>query len=600
MKHRWILKSLPHAESASSLAQALGAKQPFPLALAQILLQRGVNTFEEAKYFFRPTLSDLHDPYLLTSMDKAVERLVGARKNGEKVLFFGDYDVDGTTAVTTMCLFAEDWGIDYDFYIPDRYIEGYGVSYKGIDYAVEIGASVVVTLDCGIKAMDQLTYAYKKGLDVIVCDHHKPGPELPPAIAILDPLREDCSYPCTHLTGCGVALKLAQALAPALIEAGIPAPSDDYNPVLEYADLATLSIACDIVPILDENRIIAFHGLQKIRSNPLPGLRALMDQAQGEREWNITDLVFFVGPRINSAGRLSHAREAVEVMMGKSKALEELAQELQQSNDERKLLDKEITQEALAMIAADPTHPGRHSTVLYNEHWHKGVIGIVASRVVEHHYRPTIMLTESDGKLVGSARSVSGFDLYHAIDAASEHLIQFGGHTYAAGLTMKKESFSAFCKKFDQVVAQTIREDQKMPSLFIDLEIGFSSIDARLIKILGQMEPFGPGNRRPVFYSKNVLVRHSRIMKEDHIRLVLEQEGRMFEAVGFGLASKWQKNPSQHVDIAYQPVFNTWKQEIRINLHLKDVVPSHEASITPMEILHSAPAPADPATGTGS
>lgn len=578
MQYRWIRKQQPDNEVTTALTKALGGKSPFPLPLAGILVQRGISSFEQARFFFRPSLTSLHDPYLMKDMDRAVTRIVSAVSAGETILFYGDYDVDGTTAVTMMCLFAEDWGMVYDFYIPDRYTEGYGVSYKGIDYAQEIGASLIVTLDCGVKAVDQLSYARKLGIDVIVCDHHRPGEALPPSVAVLDPLRQDCEYPCKYLTGCGVGLKLLQALSPALVQAGVKGP-DQYDPVASFADLATLSIACDIVPILGENRIIAFHGLEKLKKAPLPGLKAIMDQADGDRSWDISDLVFFVGPRINSAGRLSHAREAVEVMMGKSTALQELAQELQQSNDERKLLDKEMTREALAMIAADATHPHAHSNVLFNEAWHKGVIGIVASRVIEHHYRPTVLLTESEGKLVGSARSVSGFDLYAAIDAASEHVIQFGGHKYAAGLTMKKESFPAFRKKFDQVVAQSITEDQKMPSLLLDLEIGFSEIDAKLIRILREMEPFGPGNKRPVFLSRNVLVRHARIIKEEHVKLVLEQEGRRFEAIGFGLAAKWLGHQAQYVDLAFQPVFNTWKQEVKINLRLKDIIPFHESTV---------------------
>lgn len=597
MTQRWILRSRPASEAVASLAQSLGQAQPFPQALATVLLQRGVDSFDKARHFFRPGLSDLHDPYLLTGMEAAVNRLLEARLRGEKVLFLGDYDVDGTTSVTMMCLFAEEWGFEFDFYIPDRYKEGYGVSYQGIDFASEIGASIIVTLDCGVKAMDQLRYARQRGLDVIVCDHHRPGAELPPAVAVLDPLVDEGRYPCPHLTGCGVGLKFIQALVPALLDAGLPLPQPDYHPVLRFADLVTLSIACDIVPIVDENRTLAFHGLEKLRTNPLPGLKALMDQAEGQRDWDISDLVFFLGPRINSAGRLSHAREAVEVLLGKSLALTELAQELHHANEERKLLDKEITREALAMIAMDPTHPKRHSNVLYQPHWHKGVIGIVASRVVEHHYRPTILLTESDGKLVGSGRSVAGFDLYHAIEAASEHLLQFGGHTFAAGLTMKKESLEAFCKKFDQVVGQTILEDQKMPTLFLDLELPFSGIDARLIRILGQMEPFGPGNRRPVFLARQVQVKHSRIMKEEHIRLVLEQEGRMFEAVGFGLAKKWESDPASLIDIAFQPQFNTWKQDVRIHLYLKDIVPSHESTILSLDPLFLAHDPAPPGPG---
>lgn len=578
MQYRWILRKQAEEARTRALTTALSGKQPFPEALAAVLVQRGMEDYEASKNFFRPSLDDLHDPFLLSGMETAVQRLVKAVSDGEKILLYGDYDVDGTTAVTMMSLFAEDWGIAYDFYIPDRYSEGYGLSYKGVDEAVAGGASLMVTLDCGIKAHDQIRYANKSGLDVLICDHHRPGDTLPEAVAILDPLIEP-KYPCTALTGCGVALKLLQALAPRLLDLGISPKSGVKDPVAAYCDLVTLSIACDIVPIIGENRIIAHHGLEKLRTNPVPGLRALKDQSTTERSWDISDLVFFIGPRINSAGRLTHAKEAVHVLMGTSQHLEELAKELQEANDERKLLDKEMTGEALQMIAEDPAHASRVSNVLCKSTWHKGVIGIVASRVIEHHYRPTVLLTESEGKLVGSARSVSGFDLYAALEASSEHVLQFGGHTFAAGLTMKKEAFPAFCKKFDQVVRERITEDQKMPVLHLDREVQFQEVDARLIRILGKMEPFGPGNRRPVFLTRKVKVLHSTILKDSHVKLVVEQNGRMFEAIGFGLASSWLSHQAQLVDIAYQPVFNVWRKEVKINLRLKDIIPSNESNI---------------------
>ena len=578
MQYRWTLGEQAQPEAVQSLARDLSGKHPFPESLAAVMIQRGIADYESAKDFFRPTLDDLHDPYLLVGMDVAVARFCQAVDRGEKILFYGDYDVDGTTAVTMMCLFAEDWGIDYDFYIPDRYREGYGLSHQGIDEAVAGGADLMVTLDCGIKAVEQIRYANQQGLETIICDHHRPGIQLPEAVAILDPLIEPC-YPCTSLTGCGVALKLLQALSVELTERGYQPARDKPDPVSKYCDLVTLSIACDIVQITGENRILAHHGLQKLRNNPTPGLKALMDQSTTERSWDISDLVFFIGPRINSAGRLTHAREAVHVLMGNSERLDELAKDLEQANDERKLLDQEMTGEALQMIQENPAHASMVSNVLLNETWHKGVIGIVASRVIEHHYRPTILLTENEGRLVGSARSVSGFDLYAALEASSEHVLQFGGHTFAAGLTMKKEAFPAFCKKFDQVVRERITEDQKMPELRLDREIHFHEVDARLIRILGQMEPFGPGNRRPVFLTRNAKVLHHTILKDIHVKLVVEQNGRMFEAIGFGLASSWQSHQATQVDLAYQPVFNIWRKEVTINLRLKDILPTHQSNV---------------------
>lgn len=568
--------------------------------MAKVLVQRGIRSYDEAREFFRPGQQGLHDPYQLQDMKRAVARLLQAFQQQEKVVFLGDYDVDGTTAVTLMSLFAQDWGLDHEYYIPDRYKEGYGVSAEGVQFALDQGAAVLVTLDCGIKATELLQQATDQGLDVIVCDHHRPGAQLPRAVAVLDPQREDCDYPCPHLTGCGVAFKLLQALVPALCDAGVPAPRPDFDPFREYADLVTLSIACDIVPIVDENRIIAFHGLEKLRSNPLPGLKAMMDQAEGTRDWDISDLVFFLGPRVNSAGRLRHAREAVNVLLGQHRELFQLADDLQAANEERKQLDREMTEQALAQVSRDPEFTQKHSTVLFQPDWHKGVIGIVASRVIEHHYRPTIILTENDGKLVGSARSVSGFDLYEALEGCREHLLQFGGHKYAAGLTMDPSALPAFCKKFDEVVASRILPEQKLPTLFVDLEVDFEEIDARLIRILGQMEPFGPGNRRPVFLSREVKVLDYRVLKEQHIRLQVEQKGRKFEAIGFGLAAKWLRQPADYVDLAFQPIFNTWNQETRINLRLKDFVPTHESVIHPPIALDAAASVAGKSAGADS
>ncbi|MDX2248981.1 MAG: single-stranded-DNA-specific exonuclease RecJ [Bacteroidia bacterium] len=577
---KWIIQPTPPQEKALEMAALLSNKQPFPLPLANILLQRNIDTYELAQTFFVPDGSHQFDPFLMKDMAEAVDRIVQAKNNKEKILLFGDYDVDGTSAVTLLSLFMSDWGFDFTYYIPDRYKEGYGVSFKGIEYAEKAGVRLIITLDCGIKAIDQVRYAQTKGIDVIVCDHHQPGPELPNALAILDPKREGCHYPFKELTGCGVGLKLIQAVTRYFMERKNPLPQPDYDPFQSYCDLVTLSIACDIVPITGENRIIAYHGLQKIRNSPLPGIQAIMAQSPEPREWDVSDLVFFIGPRINSAGRLGDARDAVEVLLGKHDSLKSMANDLQDSNDARKTLDRQTTLEALEMIRQDPDYPTKSTTVLHNPEWHKGIIGIVASRLIEQYYRPTVLFTTSEGKLVGSARSVIGFDLYAALEACEEHLLQFGGHKYAAGLSLRPEDFVRFSEKFDQIVKETITEEQQLPVLFIDQPLPFTEINDRFIRLLNRMEPFGPGNRRPVFIAKGVKVLHAVVLKDAHVRFVLQQENIMLEAVGFNLAEEWAKMPEGPLDIAFQPIFNTWNQKTRINLRIKDFRPSNEPHAT--------------------
>ncbi|MDW3650230.1 MAG: single-stranded-DNA-specific exonuclease RecJ [Bacteroidia bacterium] len=569
---QWLFRPGSPEEEVRTLAESLKTSQVFPLPIAQILLQRNISDFLAARSYFKPDLSEIHDPYLLCDMDKAVERILLARSNNEKILLFGDYDVDGTTAVTLLSLFFEKWGFDFDYYIPDRYGEGYGVSYKGIDYAEKIGARLIISLDCGIKAIEQVRYARLKELDFIICDHHKPGNELPEALAILDPMRSDCAYPYKYLTGCGVGFKLAQALHPKLQEAGYSCKGIDQSPLDLYGDLLTLSIACDIVPVTGENRSLAYHGLQKIRKNPLKGISAIMAQAKYEREWDISDLVFFIGPRVNAAGRLSHAKEAVEVLLGKNEALKSLAEQLQVSNEERKNMDRETTQEALEMISQDETYLKKSSTVLYHPEWHKGIIGIVASRLIEHHYRPTVMLTRSEeGTLVGSARSVAGFDLYQSLYACKEHILQFGGHAYAAGLSIREEDFPRFSAQFEEEVARTLTPEQKRPILYIDHMLEFPQITDRFIRLINRMAPFGPENEKPVFATRSVKVRHAKILKGEHVKFVLEKDRCMIEAIGFNLAAKWENMGTQFLHIAYQPIFNTWKNKTQINLRLKDI-----------------------------
>jgi len=571
----WHMQPPVSPEVAASLADALRTDQPFPLALARILVRRGISSFAAAKAFYTPAQGELHDPFLMRDMDRAVARLLEAHDRQEPVLLYGDYDVDGTSAVATMMQAMRDLGFRVSFYIPDRYGEGYGISYQGVDYAHREGIRLMVSLDCGIKAMDKVQYAGLKGIDIIVCDHHTPGPVLPAAVAVLDPKRPDCPYPYKELTGCGVGMKLLQALTLRLREQGHPLPPD-YDPFAAYCDLLVLSIACDIVPITGENRVMAYHGLNKLRENPLPGIKALMDQAEGSRDWDISDLVFFIGPRINAAGRLEHARQAVRVLMGED--LEDGASNLQSSNDARKDLDRNMTEEALQLIGQDPEYSAGHSTVLFHPEWHKGVIGIVASRLIETHYRPTVLLTRSEGKLVGSARSVPGFDLYQALEACDEHLLQWGGHKYAAGLSLKEEVFPAFRQAFDAAVARSITPEQRVPVLYIDELISLPEVDARFVRLLNRMAPFGPQNRRPVFLAKGVQVAYHTVMKEEHIKLVIQQGETMVEAVGFNLARKWDSLQTDRLDVAFQPMFNTWNQKTRINLRIKDIRPAHEDS----------------------
>ena len=568
---KWQLRSDSSSDQVESLARQLSTSQPFPRQIAEILIQRGIDTFEKARLFLKPQLSDLHDPFLMKDMDQAVARLTAAKEEGEKIWVYGDYDVDGTTAVSLLSLFFSAWEIEYEYYIPDRYQEGYGISYKGIDKAVEKGASLLISLDCGIKAVEKARYAKLKGLDLIICDHHRPGAELPEAVAVLDPKRDDCLYPFKELTGCGVGLKLCQAAQNHWLENGAELPEPGYDPLAAYTDLVTLSIACDIVPLEGENRALAFWGLKKLRENPLPGIEVIKELSEREREWNISDLVFFIGPHINSAGRLHHAQHAVEVMLGNKEGLISLANGLSASNSDRKEIDKQITEEALKIIAQDMDYSERHTTVLYQKDWHKGVIGIVASRLIEQHHRPTVLFTQSEGKLVGSARSVPGFNLYEALESCSSHLLQFGGHKYAAGLSLKEDDFASFAHAFEIAVAERIKPEHLHPILKIDARLDFSQLDDRFVRLLNRLSPFGPGNMTPVFLSTNVEVTDAVILKEDHVRLTLKQSGFSFPAIGFNLAKKWQEINKVRLDVAFQPGFNVWKEKSTINLNLKDI-----------------------------
>lgn len=573
---RWIFQDESDPQAVSEVRRMLTTNEVFPEQLAELLVNKGLTQRERIQNFFRPSLDRLHDPMRMKDMDKAVIRIMKALENGEKILVYGDYDVDGTTSVSMMTLAFRDWGIDHDFYIPDRDTEGYGISYKGMDYAHKIGAGLVIALDCGTKAVEKIKYANTKGVDVIVCDHHLPGAELPPVVALLNPKQEGCAYPFKELTGCGIGFKLLCAIWQAIEDTDLlPNLPESYEIFSRFGDLVALSTACDIVPVEGENRILLFHGVRKMRNNPLPGLAALMDLSERERPWNVSDLLFFIGPRINSAGRLSSARKAVELLTGNDGGIAAQANSLHASNVDRQLLDKSITQEGLQMIWEEEKGGERNSTVLFKEDWHKGVIGIVASRLIETYYRPTILMTKTEMGWVGSGRSVRGFDLYQALEACQDQLVQFGGHKYAAGLTIKEENLNEFKEKFENVVTQRITQDQKEEFLYIASQLEFSYINPKFVRLIKLFSPFGPGNREPVFVSSGVKVKESRVLKEEHVKLTLAQGGFQFEAIGFGLAGKWEQIRGDSIDLAFQPDFKTWNGRTSIQLKIKDLKESN-------------------------
>ena len=561
MENLWILKALPDKDIVCALQESLGVSE----LVATLLAQRGIETFEEAKKFFRPQLSDLYNPFLMKDMDKAVERLHRAINSNEKILVYGDYDVDGTTAVSLMYLFLKEKCKHVEYYIPDRYFEGYGVSYKGIDYAKSNDFSLIVCLDCGIKAVEKVAYAKNKNIDFIICDHHRPGNTLPLAVAVLDPKRSDCDYPFKELCGCGVGFKLAQAY-----HEKYNLPFEDLVPLL---DLVVVSIAADIVPIIDENRVLSFYGLQQLNASPKIGLKALMDVASRKDSFSISDVVFSLAPRINAAGRIEHGNKAVELLVQQDFSIAKVkADYIDKHNFSRKELDKSITREALAMIV-----PGANSTVVCNEKWHKGVVGIVASRLIEIHYRPTIVLTESNGKLTGSARSVSGFDVYNAIDACSDLLEQFGGHKYAAGLTLKKENLNAFIQRFEEVVSTTITAEMQIPKINIDLEMPVEDITMKTYQIIEQMAPFGPSNSRPVFMTKGVIDNGSgRLIgqEKNHLKLAITNtdNSKTLDGIGFGMSDYFSCiKDKQPFDVCFVLDLNEWNGTSRLQLIVKDI-----------------------------
>ena len=560
---RWNSKSKPNPEKVQAIQQALQVDE----IIATLLVQRGIETFEQAKTFFRPTLADLHNPYLMKDMDKAVARIEKAIANNENILVFGDYDVDGTTAVSLVSSYLRSFYPNVATYIPDRYAEGYGISYVGIDYAEDNDISLIIALDCGIKSIDHVNYAKAKNIDFIICDHHRPGDILPDAVAVLDPKRDDCSYPYDELCGCGVGFKLIQALA--------ENRNKTIEDLVEYLDLVATAIAADIVPITGENRVLAKFGLEVINSNPRPGIKALIQNLK-KKVLTITDVVFIVAPRINAAGRIKHGNEAVALLTEYDlEQAEQFASEIEQHNSDRKELDKQITKEALLQIEEN-NEQNRFSTVVYQEDWHKGVIGIVASRLVENYYRPTIVFTKSGEKLAASARSVKDFDVYNALEACAEHLEQFGGHMYAAGMTLLEENYENFKNAFEKVVKETISPDLLIPEISYDAEIELAAINPKLMRLLKQFEPFGPENMTPVFYSKNL--KDSGYAKaigkeEEHLKAFIKQENsESFGAIGFGLGNKLDLVTNQKpFEAVYCLDENEFNGTVSLQLRLKDI-----------------------------
>jgi single-stranded-DNA-specific exonuclease len=560
---RWNLKSKPEQQKVQELQTEIKVSN----LIAELLISRGIETFEDARLFFRPSLSDLHDPYLMKDMDKAVERIEKAIVSGENIMVFGDYDVDGTTAVSLVSSYLKTIYSNVTTYIPDRYAEGYGISFMGIDYADDNSVSLIIALDCGIKSLNHVAYANEKNIDFIICDHHRPGDKIPDAVAVLDPKRTDCDYPYDELCGCGIGFKLIQALG---MNRG--QTTDD---LVQYLDLVATAIAADIVPMTGENRVLAKFGLEIINSNPRPGIKALIHQVKKE-ELTITDVVFIIAPRINAAGRIKHGNYAVQLLseFDFEQAIE-FAREIELYNSERKDLDKQITIEALNQII-DNQEKDRFSTVVYHENWHKGVIGIVASRLIETYYRPTLVFTKSGEKLAASARSVLGFDVYNALEACSEHLEQFGGHMYAAGLTLMEENYERFKNAFEKQVKNSILKEQREPQISIDLELNFEDIDEKTIRILKQFEPFGPQNMTPVFVTKYAFdTGYGKPMglNNEHLKLFLKQNNSEgYAAIGFGLGEKYNLITNRkRIEIAFSLSENEWNGKTSLQFMLKDL-----------------------------
>lgn len=567
---RWISKPLPDIEVTNTLSKSLGIDKK----LAQLLVQRGVHTFDDAKSFFRPNLEELHDPFLMKGMEKAVNRIFKAIESGENIMVYGDYDVDGTTAVALMSSYLLSLYPNVVTYIPDRYKEGYGISFTGIDFADDNDISLIIALDCGIKAIEKVNYAKEKKIDFIICDHHRPGITVPDAVAVLDPKQKDCHYPFDELSGCGVGFKLIQAIA--------QIQEQSFSELLPYLDLLAISIAADIVPMNGENRILTFHGLKIINSNPRPGIKAILEQID-KKELTITDVVFTIAPRINAAGRMKQGIHAVELLTEQDMNLaKKFAKEIDQYNADRKELDKKITNEALQQIREN-NEEQNSTNVVFCETWHKGVIGIVASRLIETHYKPTLVFTKSGDKLAASARSVKGFDVYNALEACSEHIEQFGGHKYAAGLTLLPENYLAFKNAFENEVKKTLPKELRTPEVTIDAEVDLIDLTPKFYRIISQLAPFGPANMKPVFkatalrdngYAKRI----GKVENEDdlpeHLRLniIYGTDKKTYNAIGFGMGDKLEQlQKSETFEAAFTLEENNWQGFTSLQLMLKDL-----------------------------
>lgn len=579
MEKRWKYKPKGNQDIIEKLSKELNINE----TLANILVQRGVTTYDEAHSFFRPKLEQLHDPFIMRDMEKAIERIGRAISNNENILIYGDYDVDGTTAVALVYSYFNDFYYNIDFYIPDRYKEGYGISFEGIDYAEDNNISLIISLDCGIKAVEKIDYANEKNIDFIICDHHLPGDELPRAYAILDPKQKDCPYPYKELSGCGVGFKLAQAFG---IKNNIPPQS-----VYKYLDLTAISIAADIVDITGENRILAYYGLEQINKFPRPGIESILEYSNIKRVFNsktqetsfnkslsISDLVFTIAPRINAAGRISDGSNSVNLLKCSEKVkATQIAKEINKFNDERRELDAQITLEALEIVENIENFGNHKTTVVYKEGWHKGVLGIVASRLTENYYRPTIVLTLDGDTLTGSARSVKGFDIYSAIESCSDLMVNFGGHKFAAGMTIKKSNIKEFIRRFELRVAESIEEKMETPEIEIDSELSLMDINDKFVSLLGQFAPYGPGNMSPIFATSRVTdTGYCRVVGNNHLKMkVLENNdySNSFDAIAFQQADKYdfvsQKKP---IDICYTIEENYWQNKVTIQLNIKDII----------------------------
>lgn len=567
MEKRWSIKE----HSDTDLEAELSAYENIGPILGRLLVQRGVRSIDEARTFFNPSLADLFDPFLMKGMDAAVNRIVRAMKNQENILVYGDYDVDGTTSVALVYSFLREIHSKIDFYIPDRYDEGYGVSYKGIDLAAEKGVTLIVALDCGIKAVDKIEYARTRGVDFIICDHHTPGDRLPDAVACLDPKRPDCSYPEKNLSGCGVGFKMLQGFCE---KEGV-----EKEKLFQYLDLVVVSIASDIVPITGENRILADMGLRKLNENPGTGLKSIIRVAgMRGRELTISDIIFKIGPRINAAGRIESGKDAVQLLVSKDEnQAYGMSRTINECNETRKDLDRNITKEALNLLETNRLDHKRKTTVLFQPEWHKGVIGIVASRLTETYYRPTVVLTASKGMVTGSARSVDGYDLYHAIEACQDLLENFGGHTYAAGLTLKPENIDAFIERFENVVSETIRPDQMVPQIEVDAEISLSEITSGFFKNLKRFRPYGPGNLKPVFVTRSVYdFGTSKVVGKEREHLKLEMiestSPTIVKGIAFGKGHMLKQiKESQPFDICYTIEESVYDEHLPLQLMVKDI-----------------------------